>query len=204
MQFPLTLDRWLWLITAALAVVAAGFGVLDPSLYDGLVPDAILPGVFTQDLVALLLSMGLGGLAVSGDAHSLQKRVIAHGVLGFLFYAYGIYAMERMYNALYPLYLVLFGMSLYVLIYSIAVDPDDAPDRLRVPSPLRVLGAGYGMLIAVLFTVLWLSELVPLMHDGHRIDHLYSIYIIDLSFVMPAFVITALLALRRHGVGGGC
>lgn len=201
MGFPTRLDRWLWFGTAALAFVAAGFGVHNPSTYEGLVPDTIMPGVYSQDLVTLLLSSILAVLAFSGRSYPSQKRVVAHGILGFLFYAYGIYAMERMYNALYPLYLTIFGISLFVLIYSVTTGLDETTTRLRVPAILRILSAGYGMLIAVMFTLLWLSELVPLMKAGRRIDHLYSIYIIDLSFVMPAFVIAALLALRRHPIG---
>ena len=201
MTFPLSLNRWLWLGVACLAFVAAGAGVLDPSIYDDLVTDAIMPGVFTQDLVAIVLSAALGLLALSGRSHPIKKRIVAHGILGFLFYAYGIYAIERIYNALYPLYLALFGLSLFVLIYSVATVPNKAVSRLTVSRWVRLLGAGYALLIAVVFNIIWLSALVPLLQSGHRIDHLYSIYIIDLSFVMPAFAIAAILALRRHPVG---
>lgn len=201
MTFPLNLNRGLWLSAAALAFVAAGIGVLDPSIYDDLVTDAILPGVFTQDLLVLVLSTTLGLLALSSRSHRIRKRIVAHGILGFLFYAYGIYAIERIYNVFYPLYLALFGMSLFVLIYSVTTVPKEATARLTVPRWLRFLGAGYGLLIAVMFNIIWLSELIPLLQSGHRIDHLYSIYIIDLSFVMPAFVIAAISALRRHPFG---
>lgn len=201
MTFPPSLNRWLWLGVATLSVVAAGTGVLDPSVYDGVVTDAIRPGVFTQDLLALVLSAALGLLAVSNRSHLIRKRIVAHGILGFLFYAYGIYAIEQIYNALYPLYLALFGGTLFVLIHSVATVPKEATDHLAMPSWVRLLGAGYGLLIAVMFNVIWLSALVPLLESGHRIDYMYSIYIIDLSFVMPAFVIASVLAWRRHPVG---
>lgn len=201
MTAPSRFHRWLWLGVAMLSLFAAGTGVIDPSVYDGLVPASIRPGVFTQDLVAVVVSTMLGLLAVSDLSHPIRKRVVAHGILGFLFYAYGIYAIERMYNALYPLYLVLFGGSLFVLIYSIAVRPNEAASRLMVPRWVRLLGAGYGLLIAVVFTVMWISDLVPLLQSGERIDHLYSIYIIDISFVMPAFAMAAVMTLRRHPVG---
>jgi hypothetical protein len=186
---------------AALSLVAAGSGGFDPSIYDGLVTDAIRPGVFTQDLVAIALSVVLGLLAFSGRSHPIRKRVVAHGILGFFFYAYGIYAIERIYNAFYPLYLILFGGSLFVLIHSVASVPNEATDHLTIPWWARLIGAGYGLLIAVMFNVIWFSALVPLLESGHRIDHMYSIYVIDLSFVMPAFVIASVLAWHRHPVG---
>jgi len=201
MTLPINLNRWLWLGVALLSLIASGVGVLHPSVYDGLIPASIRPGVFTQDLVAIALSVVLGLLAVSDRSDLVRKRIVAHGILGFLFYAYGIYAIERMYNALYPLYLALFGASLFVLVYSAATVPTNATARLAVPSWTRILGAGYGLVIAVMFNIIWFSQLAPLLRGGRQIDHLYSIYIIDLSFIMPAFVIAALFALRRHPVG---
>ncbi|TFC04389.1 hypothetical protein E3O42_05185 [Cryobacterium adonitolivorans] len=43
--------------------------------------------------------------------------------------------------------------------------------------------------------------LIPLMRDRDQIDSLYSIFILDLGFIMPAFLILAVLALSNHGVG---
>lgn len=186
---------------ALLTAIAAGIGLLNPSIYDAVVSPAIRPGVFTQDLLAAALSLVLFGLALSGPRYPLRKRVVAHGILGFLFYAYGIYAIERIYTGLYPLYLAIFGLSLFALIYSIATVPRSAADRLTVRPAVRYLGAGYGLFIAVMFTIIWTGHLIPLLQTADRIDAMYSIYIIDLSFVMPAFVIAALLALRRHPVG---
>lgn len=37
---------------------------------------------------------------------------------------------------------------------------------------------------------------LPLMRDRHRIEYFYSVYILDLCFVMPAFFIAAVLSLR--------
>ncbi len=127
MTLPINLNRWLWLGIALLSLIASGVGVLHPSVYDGLIPATIRPGVFTQDLVAIVLSVVLVLLAGSNRSNLVRKRIVAHGILGFLFYAYGIYAMERMYNVLYPLYLMLFGGSLFVLIYSMATGPAMPP-----------------------------------------------------------------------------
>jgi hypothetical protein len=201
MTLPINLNRWLWLGIALLSLIASGVGVLHPSVYDGLIPATIRPGVFTQDLVAIVLSVVLVLLAGSNRSNLVRKRIVAHGILGFLFYAYGIYAMERMYNVLYPLYLMLFGGSLFVLIYSMATGPAMPSPQLMVPRWMRLLGAGYGLLIAVVFNVVWFSELAPLLQSGERIDYFYSIYIIDISFVMPAFAVAAVLTLRRHPVG---
>jgi hypothetical protein len=39
------------------------------------------------------------------------------------------------------------------------------------------------------------------MQTGQRIDSLYSIFILDLCFIMPAFLILSLLTYRNHRTG---
>jgi hypothetical protein len=72
---------------------------------------------------------------------------------------------------------------------------------LKIRPSIRIVGAVYGILIAVMFNVIWFSQLVPILQKGERIDYMYSIYIIDLSLVMPAFVIAAIMAIRCHPSG---
>jgi hypothetical protein len=55
--------------------------------------------------------------------------------------------------------------------------------------------------IAILFGILWVSALLPLMASRNQIQHLYSIYILDLCFVMPGFVITAYMSLKNKSFG---
>jgi hypothetical protein len=52
-----------------------------------------------------------------------------------------------------------------------------------------------------MFNVIWFSQLVPLLQESDRIEYMYSIYVIDLSLVMPAFVIAAIMAIRCHHIG---
>jgi hypothetical protein len=44
-------------------------------------------------------------------------------------------------------------------------------------------------------------SLLPLMQEHNRIEYLYSIYILDLGFVMPAFFVTAIMCLRKMPLG---
>jgi hypothetical protein len=195
------LTRWLWLLTGLLALVTAGLGVARPAMYEELMPATVLPGMFTQDLLVVALSAVLLGLAGTTRPTQVRRQVAAHGILGFLFYAYGIYAIERVYTGLYPAYLALFGASLFVLVQSLAAVPSAVRRALAVPAWMRRLAAGYALAVAAMFTVLWLGQLLPLLESGTRVDVLYSIYVIDLSFVMPALAVAAVLALRRHPVG---
>jgi len=42
---------------------------------------------------------------------------------------------------------------------------------------------------------------LPLIQTGEKIEFLYSVYILDLCFIMPAFVILGIMALRKAGLG---
>jgi hypothetical protein len=74
-------------------------------------------------------------------------------------------------------------------------------NRVSIPAGIRLATAVCSLLIAATFTFLWTMALVPLMRGHHRIEYLYSIYILDLCFVMPAFAVTAIMAIRRQALG---
>ena len=53
-----------WLIVGALSVVTAGWAVLDPGVYLGVIASATRPGALSQDLISLAAGLVLCGLAV--------------------------------------------------------------------------------------------------------------------------------------------
>lgn len=55
--------------------------------------------------------------------------------------------------------------------------------------------------VALIFYPLWIGMLLPLMQTGEQIDSLYSIFVLDLCFIMPAFLILSVLTYRDHGTG---
>ena len=79
-------------------------GVLIPRIYDPVVSARIIPGVFTQDLLVILASLVMILLAISLQQQDYRKTILILVVLGFLFYTYGISAIEHGHTMLYPLY----------------------------------------------------------------------------------------------------
>jgi multisubunit Na+/H+ antiporter MnhF subunit len=197
----LTLNRFLWLITGGLSLVAAAVGVINSAIYEGVVSSSSMPGVLTQDMVVIAAALLLLILTAAMRESAVRAQILVLGILGFLFYAYGIYAIERIYNALYPIYLAIVSLSFYSLAYGAASIGKPFAEGLRVPPLLRTISAAYAIFIAAMFNVIWISQLVPLLRTGERIEYTYSIYIIDLCFIMPAFLISAILALRNKDLG---
>lgn len=201
MMKNLALNKTLFLTTGLLSLVAAVTGVLDPGMYDPVVSARIMPGVFTQDLLVIVAALVMILLAILMQQDDYRKAIVIFGILGFLFYAYGIYAIEQVYTALYPLYLAILALSFYVLTYSLASLKGPAIEEFELAPIIRYGAAGYGVFIAVMFNSIWISQLIPLLRMGDRIEYTFSVYIIDLVFIMPAFVIVAGLAVRRRAVG---
>lgn len=194
-------NRLLWLFTGLLTLFAALAGVINPGVYDRVVGEDILPGVVTQDIVAILAAVTLLYLALTTKAASYRKQIIALGLLGFVAYAYGIYTIEQVYNSFYLVYMALLGLSVYAFVYGLMNIDREVVSRLALPGPLRVAAAVYGFIIAGMFNFLWISMLIPLLQAGDRIENLFSIFIIDLCFIMPGFVLSGIQALRRKPMG---
>jgi len=138
---PLEKNKVLWLLTATLPFIAALTGVVRPGIYDHLVAKTIMPGVFAQDLMTLAGSAVILILLFRRREADSMQYIMILGFMGYLFYAYGIYVIERVYTILYFLYMAIFGLSFY------------------------------------------------------------SIYILDLCFIMPAFIIVAVMTLKKRGLG---
>ncbi|HEN20659.1 MAG TPA: hypothetical protein ENN86_01465, partial [Desulfobacteraceae bacterium] len=183
-------NKSLWILTAFLALISSLIGVFNPAVYDRVVDRSIMAGVYSQDLTAIAAALLVIILAVSLKDKDFKKVVVILGLLGFLFYGYGIYAIERIYNSLYYLYLAIFSLSFYSIIYSVLSFVPDLSSGIKMPSLMRYVSIFFLFFIPVMFGFLWISELMKLIASAEKIEFLYSVYILDLCFIMPAFVIT--------------
>ncbi len=198
----LKLARIFWTITTALAFLAALVGVIfKDSIYVGLFTKDFLPGAFPQDILTILVCLFLFFLIATTRPNDIKKQVIILGLLGSFFYLYGIFTMERVYNWLYLLYAAIFASSFWTIIYTLSGFRSASFSGLRLNNAMLRTTAISSIVIAVLFIFLWTISLIPLMREHNRIEYLYSIYILDLCFVMPAFFMTAVMALRRMPLG---
>jgi hypothetical protein len=97
--------------------------------------------------------------------------------------------------------LAFLALSFYVPAYSLGNLKHAPIETLTLPSAIRYGAAGYGILIAVMFNFIWVSTLIPLLQTHDRIEYTFSVFIIDLVFIMPAFVILAILLVRKRALG---
>ena len=192
--------RLLWVLIGILAVSAATTGVAFPGIYSGIVSPELLPGAYAQDLISAVASVALISLAWTSRDGRPKGQILQLGLLGYLFYAYGIYVIERAYNGLYLLYMAIFTLTFWALV-SAGICLRRNTQLPGLPRALRIASASGALLQPMIFYPLWIAMLLPLMSTRNQIDSLYSIYILDLCFIMPAFLLLAVLTYRAHPLG---
>lgn len=191
---PLTLSA----LAALLALGLSLAGLARPELYQPMTPARLMPGTLSQDIVSLAAALGL--LAVS---RPLSRRSAARlwlvwlGLLGYLAYAYGLYAFETVVNPLYLGYIAVFGLALWaVFVFFARADRG----RVRPFGPPRRLTAALFALLAALFLILWLSILIPAMASRTPPEGA-TIFVFDLAFALPALLACAVLLWRGAAWG---
>jgi hypothetical protein len=113
----------------------------------------------------LVISAWLSGVYPTKRAPSLRGRLLLSGTLAFFLYTYMSMCMLTAYNALFLVYVLLFGLSFYAFILSmLAFDLADLPRHFSPRLPR-------GWIAAVLFAVggflalAWFGRVVPeLLH----------------------------------------
>ena len=197
----LYINKILWLLTAFLSLVAALAGVFSPGIYQTVVKADIIPGIFGQDLMTIVAAVVIIFLAICTKKEDTFKQILILGIIGYLFYAYGIYVIERIYNLLYYLYLAILGLSFWSLAYSIGKIDREIIRKVRMSGLMLKISAGFSLFVALVFSILWIVQLLPLLQAGEKIEFFYSVFILDLCFIMPAFAITGVMAFRKAGLG---
>lgn len=220
---------WLTAVVAALALVAAGAGLLwkgqgpaysfttlrgqDVQIYGrGLYRYDTLffgAGYKGQDAVVLLLGVPL--LLVSLFFYrrgSLGGALLLSGTLGYFLYVYASMALGAAYNRLFLVYVALFSASLFALILTMtSLDLQVLGGRLDMGlgAPRRAL-AGFLFAGGLVTLFVWGAPLLAALIRGvapERMDSYTTMvtYGLDLGIITPACFVGAMLIWRGAPLG---
>lgn len=192
-------------VIAVLVVVASVAGLTDPRVYAEETSNWMAQAQ-GQDVGNLLAVAVLLVAALGMRRGSARAELVWLGSLLYLVYAFIIYALAVHLNYLFLVYVAVLGLSAWTLIFHV---PQFDRQDLGFPSGrVRTLAASVLIAIGVLFAALWLSELVPALVAGTVPASLADaglwvnpIHVIDLSLVLPGFVLTGVAALRARPYG---
>ncbi len=193
------LNRLLWGIIALCALAVSLMGLLNTGIYQSFAKSDLISGLIAQDLISLLVAISLIYFSLFSKAIGIKKLVIILGMIGYLFYGYGIYVMELFYNAFYFVYMVIFGLSFYSIVVGIVAIDINLRSKVEVNRTILILSALFLFMNPLIFYPLWITEILPYILERQRPEVFYSVYILDLCLIMPAMVIVGVMALKNSG-----
>ncbi len=161
-----------------------------------------------QDIVDLFIIVPV--LIITGMM--LYKRkifaIIFAGTELYIIYTFLIYCFSLRFNYLFLIYCSVLGLSFYSFIYFLA-SPNlkEIKDWNNEKAPLKLIGI-YLVATGVLFYFLWLSDIIPaILHNTIPAviteNGLFTnpVYVIDISFILPGFIMAGTNLLKRTSIG---
>jgi hypothetical protein len=200
---------WLWLSLTAtvLMAVARAAGIFLPGTYARETPSwaAQAVGQNAANLFVVVPAMFIAMHFVNrGPA---RATLVWLGLLIYVVYSYILYAFFIHFGAWFLVYVAALGLSAYAL-FSSLIHADLNETRFLAANPKRKLAPVVLLVLALLFTAHWLSEIVPALLSGTiprgvaEIGALVSpVHVLDLAFILPGMIVTATSVRRNNPLG---
>lgn len=128
-------------------------------------------------------------------------------LLSFTAYNYAIYAFSIHFGPLFLVWVAVLGLSIFALIGGLATA--DLPTiKQRFAGRAMPGRAWFLIVVAALFVLLWLAQIVPDLLAGRPSRSASDwnvptnpVHVLDLAFFLPAVITSGVLLLRRHPFG---
>jgi hypothetical protein len=139
---------------------------------------------------------------------SLRARLLWLGALGYMVYAYGMYAISVRWNQLFLVYVALFGLSFFaVIIGLVGTDAERVRGGVAGRPAVRPV-AIYLIVIAVIVAALWLADEARALLSGTVPPSVVLfesptniVHVFDLALVLPALLLAAVMLFRDRSWG---
>jgi hypothetical protein len=160
------------------------------------------------DLVTLGLALPtLVASMVLSLRGSLRAQLVWLGTLAYLVYAYLFFALGVAFNPLFPVYVAVLSLAVWSLVILLS---DLGPERLQhVVSgmPGRATGI-YLLVLAVLFLVVWMREIVTAILTGTTPPGVREAnlpvnptHVLDLAFLLPLCAFSGIRVWQHRAIG---
>jgi hypothetical protein len=205
-------DPTLWLQLSIAAAVVAAIGnvvaLLNVDRFYGAEAEVFVNQAIAQDLVNFVvvapLMVALAWLAMRG---SLTAFLLWFGFVGFTIYNYVIYTFAIHFGPLFLVWVAVLGASTYALIgAAFSLDANAVANAMHWRQ--HRVAAGLLMGAAVMFAMLWLSDIAPALQEGtapagvrELLLPTNPVHILDLAFFLPAAAIVGAALWQRRPLG---
>jgi hypothetical protein len=158
------------------------------------------------DLVTLFIALPLLIYVIFLNKKDLIKyRLLLAGVLSYFLYYSACLAFGVSYNILFPVYILLFSVSLFSFMIAIkGIDAKTISDKISDKMPRRRIAVF--MIFAGLSVFVWLIEIIGALSTGRppvslAIYTTEPTYVLDLGIIAPSAFTCAALLFRKKPLG---
>ena len=154
------------LLLSAFALFAALKGLLNQSVYNDAISTGaflkeLIIGTFSQDLISVPAAVTLAILSIIYLIKKGEKTFIAIlGLTGYFLYSYGLFVTGGSYTILYPVYMIIFILSLYSLIYGLTSFESSELIKFQLPKALRISMGIFFIIIILIFFIIRYNEYI--------------------------------------------
>lgn len=190
-------------VIGVVALYASLKGVFCNNIYQeiyeaGVISKHIIWASKAQDIVSAFIAVGIIIVSVLNTIkQGFLKSVALIGFVWYFLYAFGLYVIQGAYTSIYPLYLVIFSLSVYAMIMGLISYNIEDISNLLLSKKLRTMLIIFFLIIVAFLTPIWMMKMlsdVNLRQPGDT----YAVFIMDLGVVFPAMIITVYLLVKKH------
>lgn len=200
--------RMVTILTFAIGMLAlyASIRGIGDTLYSEIVQSGVITQKMVwasqaQDIVSILIAgITMVAALVNFFKQSFIKTVGLLGCVWYFFYAFGLYAIQGAYTSIYPLYLVIFGLSVYTMILGLVQLRPGTVTVNELSKRLRIALSIFFILIVAVLTPVWIGKMMADVSVRQPGDT-YAVFIMDICIVFPAMLITVYLLLKKNVFG---
>ncbi len=189
---------------AALMLLQGMMGFLFPGLYRDV--DWVAAAWYGNDIVTALVAAPLLIWSLMAVRRGSRRgELVWYAMLGYCIYNYAFYLFGARLNWFFPAYVVLFTLPVFVLIFALSrVDAAQIAGAFSARTPVRWI-SGYmlftGIGLAIAWTVQWLNFMLTGAVPDVGEEGLKLIASLDLAYMVPWFLLGAVLLLQRRPWG---
>ncbi|MCK5146542.1 hypothetical protein KAR48_07290 [bacterium] len=192
---------------AAVTIILVGFvlisslaGLLNVNMYKTFMSDNMIPQAVAQDIVSLVVALALIFVLKAMRQGAPRCAWIWSGLVAYLFYAYALYAFDRIYTPFYPLYLSIFSLSLFGLgLLFTSLQPEALTLSTYSRQP-RTLFAAYFLLNSILVLVNWIPAVINSISTKTP-PEVNTIFVLDLTLFIPLMIVGAVQLWKKTLLG---
>jgi hypothetical protein len=150
------------------------------------------------------VACAFGWLTVYREKSNRYKFWHAGMLAGLLYYS-ACLVFGVTFNSLFPVYIGLFSVSLFMMIYVIN-DLIHSDNLIESILNVKLNGTAFFLLICGLSVLVWLEFIIPAVLSGKPLSmiEIYTTeptFVFDLSIVMPIYIISATTLFKRKVIG---